>query len=214
MSLRQQLHTQRLNIRQGVSLNADAKTAVQEIAVQIVQPHPCLTLVFFTDEYDHSELCTALTEQLSGPVIGCTSAGQLTHQGFQVGGVSALSLSSPDLQAIPYLIHPLATAAEQVERIAADVQQRLQQSKLHAFGLLLVDGLAKREEMLSATLYRALGDVPIVGGSAGDMLKFKQTFVYHQGRLLQDAAVFTLCMTSLPFTVFKLSIFGPPTNGW
>lgn len=209
MSFSPQTPPSRLHVRQGVSMSVDAHTAVQEIAAQIVQPHPSMTLVFFTDAYDHQALCTALSEQLSGPIIGCTSAGQLTHQGFQVGGISGLSLASPDLQAISYLIHPLNAVAEQVERIAADVQQRLQQSNLHAFGLLLVDGLAKKEEILCASLYRALGDVPIIGGSAGDMLKFKQTFVYHQGRLLQDGAVFTLCLTSLPFTVFKHQHFRP-----
>lgn len=209
MSFSPQTAPSRLHVRQGVSLNTDARAAVQEIAAQIVQPQPSLTLVFFTDAYDHGALCTALTAQLSGPVIGCTSAGQLTSQGFQVGGFSGVSLASADLQAISYLIHPLDAMAEQVERIAADVQQRLQQSGLHAFGLLLVDGLAEREEMLSASLYQAIGDVPIIGGSAGDMLKFKQTFVYHQGRLLQNGAVFTLCMTSLPFTVFKHQHFRP-----
>ncbi len=209
MSFSPQTTPSRLHVRQGVSFNADAYTAVQEIAAQIVQDHPSLTLVFFTDEYDNQALCAALSAKLSGPVIGCTSAGQLTAQGFQIGGISALSLASADLQAISYLIHPLERITEQVEQIAVDVQQRLQQTNQQAFGLLLVDGLAEREELLSASLYRALGDVPIIGGSAGDMLKFKQTFVYHQGRLLQNAAVFTLCLSSLPFTVFKHQHFRP-----
>ena len=209
MSLSPQTSLSRLHIRQGVSMNVDAQSAVREIAVQIAQDQPSLTLVFFTDAYDHQAICAALSEQLIGPVIGCTSAGQLTPQGFQVGGISALSLASPELQAIPYLIHPLDAVAEQVEHIAADVQQRLQHSNLQAFGLLLVDALAKKEEILCASLYRALGDVPLIGGSAGDMLKFKETFVYHQGELLQNGAVFTLCLTSLPFTVFKHQHFFP-----
>lgn len=209
MSFFPQTTPSRLHVRQGLSLSTDAHAAVHEIKEQIIQDHPSLTLVFFTDEYDHQALCAALSEQFNGPVIGCTSAGQLTARGFQIGGISGLSLASTDLQAFSYLIHPLDKVAEQVEQIAADVQQRLQQSNLHAFGLLLVDGLAEREEMLSASLYRALGDVPIIGGSAGDMLKFKQTFVYHQGRLLQNGAVFTLCVTSLPFTVFKHQHFRP-----
>jgi len=209
MSLAPQIPPPRLMVRQGASLSKNAETAVQEIAAQIDQADPSLNLVFFTDEYDKDLLCRAFTEHLRGPVIGCTSAGQLAAQGFQVGGISALSLASPDLQAVPYLIHPLDDVTHQVERIAADVQERLQQANLQAFGLLLVDALAEKEEILSASLYRALGDVPIIGGSAGDMLHFKNTFVYHQGRLLQDGAVFTLCMTSLPFTVFKHQHFQP-----
>jgi hypothetical protein len=209
MSSTPQTPPARLIVRQGASVSNDAETAVQEIAAQIDQADPSLNLVFFTDAYDQDQLCRAFTEHLRGPVIGCTSAGQLAAQGFQVGGISALSLASPDLQAVPYLIHPLNDVAQQVEQIAADVQQRLKQTTAQAFGLLLVDALAEKEEILTASLYRALGDVPIIGGSAGDMLHFKNTFVYHQGRLLQDGAVFTLCITSLPFTVFKHQHFQP-----
>lgn len=198
----------RVIVCQGTSTATAAETAVQEIFSQCGQPDPSLTLVYFDDTYDHQQLCNSL-RQLPGPVIGCTSAGQLTALGFQSGGISGLCLTSSHLQAVPYLIHPLDTLAEQVEVIAADVQDRLACSKLQAFGLLQVDGLAAREEALSATLYRALGDVPIVGGSAGDMLRFKNTFVYYDGKLLSNGAVFTLCMTSLPFTVFKHQHFEP-----
>lgn len=197
-----EVHPPRLTVCQGTTMAADAAEAVREIFSQCSQPDPCLTLVYFADTYDHNQLCRSL-RQLPGPVIGCTSAGQLTPLGFQSGGMSGLSLASAHFKAIPYLIHPLNNLSEQIGVIAADVQDRLHFSKQQAFGMLLVDGLAGREQALSGLLYRALGDVPIVGGSAGDMLRFRQTFVYYQGELLQNAAVFTLCMTSLPFTPFK-----------
>lgn len=202
----------RLTVRQGVSTNPDAALAVQELAAQIRQPESGLNLAFFSDAYDREALGHALQRHLPGPLIGCTTAGQLSPLGFQRGGISGASLASEFFQAVPYLIHPLSNLATQAENIAVDVQRRLQAAKLQAFGLLLADGLAGREELLAASLYRALGDVPIIGGSAGDMLHFKETFVYHDGRLLQDAAVFTLCLTSLPFSVFKHQHFFPTGN--
>ena len=36
------------------------------------------------------------------------------------------------------------------------------------FGLLLIDGLCRREEAVISALYAALDDIPVVGGSAGD----------------------------------------------
>ncbi len=201
-----------LQVRQGYSTHTDAHEAVRELAAQIDQPESKICLAFFSDEYDRQELCRALREQLPGPVIGCTSAGQLSSVGFQRGGISAISLASDQLTAVSYLIQPLSSLLEQVERIAADVQNRLSHSKMPAFGLLLVDGLSAQEELLTASLYRALGDVPIIGGSAGDMLKFQQTFVYHEGQLLRNAATFTLCLTSLPFHVFKHHHFLPTTT--
>nr|WP_320013040.1 FIST N-terminal domain-containing protein [uncultured Desulfobulbus sp.] len=198
----------RVTICQGTSSILDPTKALEDLFTQCdirskgVTGPPQLTQVFFAENYDHSELCKVLSS-LPGTVVGCSSAGQLTSNGFQKDGISAMRLSSSYFKAISYLIKPLDNLVDQVEVIAADVRDRLQFSKQQAFGLLLVDGLSTREEALSATLYRALGDVPIVGGSAGDKLRFENTYLYHNGELLQDCAVFTLCMTSLPFTVFK-----------
>ena len=145
-------------------------------------------------------------------MIGCTTAGQLSEVGFQRGGISGASLASDELSAIPYLIHPLSSLAEQVPEIAKDIQKRLSFTAMSAFGCLLVDGLSMKEEVLISELYMALGNVPIVGGSAGDSLKFKQTFIYFNGELIRDAAVFTLFLTSLPFHVFKHQHFLPSST--
>lgn len=199
----------RLQVRQGLSTNPDVHEAVRDLAAQIKQPNTQVSLIFFSDEYDPQQLGQALKEHLPGPVIGCTTAGQLTEAGFQRGGMSGASLASDELSAIPYLIHPLSSQAEQVSKIAKDVQDRLSLTELPAFGFLLVDGLSMQEEPLISSLYMALGDVPIIGGSAGDSLKFKQTFVYYDGELYRDAAVFTLFLTTLPFHIFKHQHFLP-----
>lgn len=201
-----------LHVKQGSSLNKDAGKAVREIFAQIHQPASQLSLVFFSDDYDQQELARSLAENIPGPVAGCTTAGQLSATGFQRGGITGVSLAGDCLEAVPYLITPLSSVAEQVQKIAIDVHARMRKTSWKAFGLLLVDGLSAREEILAAALYRALGDVPIVGGSAGDMLRFKQTFVYHQGEMYQDAAVFTLVLTALPFLTFKHQHFQPTKN--
>ncbi len=204
--------TPRLSVLQGHSTNIDVNAAVRELAAQICQPNSTICLVFFSDEYDRQTLGRAIQEHLPGLVVGCTTAGQLSSVGFQRSGICGVSLASDELIAEPYLIHPLSSLVEQVGDIAEDVQAKIHRAKLPAFGLLLVDGLSMKEELLTAALFRALGDVPIVGGSAGDMLKFQQTFVYYQGELFNDAAIFTLLLTSLPFHVFKHQHFRPTTT--
>ena len=202
----------RLQVRQGKSSKNDVQGAVRELAEQIRQPNSRVCLVFFSDEYDQQELGQALQEHLPGPVIGCTTAGQLSETGFQRGGISGASLASDELSVVPYLIRPLSARAEQVGKIAEDIQERLSLSNVPAFGFLLVDGLSMQEEVLISALYMALGNIPIVGGSAGDSLKFKQTCVYYNGELWHDAAVFTLFLTTLPFHVFKHQHFIPTTK--
>ena len=191
-----------MKVRQGRSTKTDVREAVRALADQIKQPNTQVSLAFFSNEYDPQLLGLALKKYLPGPVIGCTTAGQLSEVGFQRGGISGASLASDELSVVPYLIHPLSSQTEQVSRIAEDIQKRLSSAELSAFGFLLVDGLSMKEETLISALYMSLGDVPIVGGSAGDSLKFKQTFVYFDGQLFQDAAVFSLFLTTLPFHIF------------
>lgn len=202
----------RLKVLQGKSMHPEVEEAVRELAAQINQPNTQVSLAFFSDEYDPQQLGQALKKHLPGPVIGCTTAGQLSEAGFQRGGISGASLASDELSVVPYLIHPLSQQAEQVKKIAEDVQAKSSLAASSAFGFLLVDGLSMKEEPLISTLYMSLGDVPIIGGSAGDSLRFKQTFVYYDGELYNDAAVFTLFLTTLPFHVFKHQHFLPTSS--
>lgn len=202
----------RLKVLQGKSMHPEVEDAVRELATQINQPNTQVSLAFFSDEYDTQQLGKALKKHLPGPVIGCTTAGQLSEAGFQRGGISGASLASDELSVVPYLIHPLSHQAEQVKKIAEDVQMKISHAASSAFGFLLVDGLSMKEEPLISTLYMSLGDVPIIGGSAGDSLRFKQTFVYYDGQLYNDAAVFTLFLTTLPFHVFKHQHFLPTSS--
>ncbi len=218
MTLRKNLHNSknkmapRLKVRQGISRKPDAQEAVLELAEQLEQPNIKVCLVFFSDEYDPEQLGRAMQKYLPGVVIGCTTAGQLSMEGFQLGGISGASLAGDELSAIQYLIHPLSSHTEQVVEIAGEVRKQMSNSGLPAFGFLLVDGLSMKEEQLISALYMALGNIQIVGGSAGDSLKFKQTFVYYKGKLLHDAAMLTLFSTSLPFRVFKHQHFLPSST--
>jgi hypothetical protein len=44
--------------------------------------------------------------------------------------------------------------------------------------LFLVDGLSHSEELLAMTVQDALGEIPLVGGSSGDGLMFKETGIF------------------------------------
>ena len=76
---------------------------------------------------------------------------------------------------------------------------------------MLIDGLSEREEVVTRVLQNALGNIPVVGGSAGDGLNFARTHVYVDGRFHGDAAVAVLISTARPFTIFKTQHF-VPTN--
>jgi hypothetical protein len=201
----------RLSSRAGVSQAVDPRQAIAEVRAAIEQPGMQVVLLFCSAAYDLPRLASEIRDAFSCPVIGCTSAGQIGPNGYQRGGITAASLASDELVAHPYLISPLSECRARTAEVAARVAARLRHmpAERKAFGLTLVDGLALAEEGLAATLYQGLGNVPIVGGSAGDDLRFERTAVYWDGAFLSDAAVVTIFETSLPFTSFKLQHFRP-----
>ena len=73
--------------------------------------------------------------------------------------------------------------------------------------LLLIDGLSVREELVVSSIYSALGDIPLFGGSAGDDLRFTRTWILHDGEFRSNAAVLVLVDTVRRFTVFRTEHF-------
>jgi hypothetical protein len=48
----------------------------------------------------------------------------------------------------------------------------------NSFAFMLIDGLYVREESVAHAFQYALGKIPLIGGSAGDDLKFAKTSIF------------------------------------
>ena len=147
------------------------------------------------------------------PVIGCTTAGEIAPHGYAEGGILAVGLPAAHFAARALLIEGL----DQIDR--EDLTGRLIRTRqalaadrphwAHEFAFLMVDGLSLREDDLAATLAAGLGPVPLFGGSAGDGLAFGRTFVLHEGRALDNAAVLAMVRSDCRARVFKLDHLQP-----
>jgi hypothetical protein len=71
------------------------------------------------------------------------------------------------------------------------------------FALLFMDGLTGKEEVFVPTLSDSLEGIPIIGGSAGDDLKFKKTEVIFNGTAAEDIAVVVFGQSDIPFGIVK-----------
>lgn len=196
-----------LAVTQAETSERDAAAAVAALRAQLGPAPLDLVLVFCDAGYDLDALGPALKAGFDCPVIGCTGAGQVGACGFERNAIVVAGLRGGGLQAQPLLIAPLADLQAQTAVAAAAVQAAAADKAGRCFALLLVDGLSTCEEYLAAALYRMIGDVPLLGGSAADDLRFERTRVYHDGRFLADAAVLTLFHSTHPFVVFKLQHF-------
>ncbi|MBB4125187.1 hypothetical protein GGR77_000458 [Xanthomonas translucens] len=196
-----------LTVAHAETADRDAVAAVAALRAQLGTAPLDALLLFCDADYDLDALGPAIKAGFDCPVIGCTSAGQIGVCGFQSNGILAAGLRGGVLQAQPLLIAPLSDLQAQVAVAAETVRAATADKAGQFFTLLLVDGLSACEEYLAAALYRMIGNVPLLGGSAGDNLRFERTLVYHDGRFLADAAVLTLFHSRHPFVVFKLQHF-------
>lgn len=176
-------------------------------------PFACLFL-FVSPEADLPALAASLPAAFGAtPVIGCTTAGEITGSGYAEGEIVAVGLPAAMFLATPRLIPDLGRIDGQgvIGRLIRDRQAmaRARPDWEGEFAFLMVDGLSVREDEVASNLARGLGPVPLFGGSAGDGTRFRATFILYQGQILQNAAVVTLIRTAARVRVFSLDHLRP-----
>ncbi|ACS86501.1 FIST N-terminal domain-containing protein [Musicola paradisiaca] len=199
-----------VQLKYASSESLDPGQAVAEFANKLGHEGIDTVIFFCSPNYDLDILGRELKNAFSCPCIGCTSSGQIGTEGFQYSGLLGLGLGK-NFRTHSFMIQPLidysAAVADIAEAIRRDTEAR---PNLQRFGLLLIDGLSMAEERLAANLYQQIGNVPIIGGSAGDDLRFEKTHVYDgHGRFVSDAAIFAVIETDAPIATFKVQHFEP-----
>jgi hypothetical protein len=203
-----------LRIRRGQSRAPDAREAAREFHAAIAQPDMALVIFFCSNEYDLQVFGEEIRRLFAGiQVVGCTTAGEIGPAGYLDYSVSGASFPENSFSVVSGRIdHLQQFEPAAAQALAQDLLQRLesrapQADTNNSFALLLIDGLSVREEAVARTLQIALGRTRLLGGSAGDGLRFGSTHVYFEGRFYSDSAVLMLATTRLPFKLFKAQHF-------
>jgi len=204
----------------SVAIAADRGASPADLAARLADKLPgdglTAVLVFVSAHYDAVEFAEAMAPYYpKTPVYGCTTAGELAPSGLEDESAVALGFRKSDFTIVARPIFDLANFNPENGRgLAREMRAEMACSEVnvsaeHLFGLLLVDGLSRREEAVISAISTALDEIPIVGGSAGDQLRFEKTWIICDGKAYQDAAVILLISTSLPFLAFKCDQFEP-----
>lgn len=203
-------------IRLAQSCAADAREAAEEFFAGVAQPDMTLVVFFCSSAYDRDALGAAMSRTFAGvDVVGCTTAGEIGPAVCTGPSIAGVSFSSEACTAVTGHIEDLQHfEIGDGHVLAQDLMDRLEDAAPGAtgqdrFAFLLVDGLSVREELLAYSLQEALGEIPVVGGSAGDGLGFGSTHVYSSGRFLGNSAVLALVSTPLRVKTFKTQHFVP-----
>lgn len=176
---------------------------------------PLALVMLFASPFDGVEDLPGRAAEVFGdvPVIGCTTAGEISADGYTSGEIIAIGLPAQHF-IVDQILVPNLNDLRENELVGDVIRSRMKLANLQPewsgdFAFLLVDGLSIREDELAAVLSSGLGAVPMFGGSAGDGTRFRQTFVFHGGRALVNAAVLTFVRTTCPVRVFSLDHLMP-----
>lgn len=202
-----------LSIRKGVSSAQDAVVAARELHAALHQPGIKLAVFYCAPGYDLDALGSELGRLFAGVnLIGCTSAGEITPAGYLDGSLTGFSLAMDGMDVATHVI-PLEQSSEQTGREVDAMLRSLgprdgaAPGPRDTFAFLLIDGLAMQEELVVSCVHAMLQGISLIGGSAGDDIRFRATHLYCDGRFRQNVAVLSLVRSSLPFIVFRTQHF-------
>lgn len=195
----------------GNQSGEDVRSVVAKLIATIRQPQMKLVMFFSSKKYDIKEVAKIFKEYLPDVhVVGCTTAGELSNQGFTEGSISALSIAADDFEAAPYLMKEINRkvlfAKDDIIRVAETIG--LSHDSEDGFILTLIDSSQAAEEKILSLLRNNFPKLDIVGGSAADE-DFKETLVSVNGETMENAAAIVFVRTSHEMLFHKENIYTP-----
>jgi hypothetical protein len=187
----------------GQSGDPDARAAGRAAAAAaLTGTDPKLLVVFCGEAYDLAELLAGIKEAAGDtPLIGCSTAGEISTSGPGDAGVVVTALGGPGFE----VATASADAADgRLREAGAEVAACLDRlpDKEHKVLLLLTDGLVGDQSEIVRGAYRVVGaGVPLVGGCAGDDLRMQATAQLHDGRMLRNAVVAAAIASDAPLGI-------------
>ncbi len=196
------------------STKLDIHSAVADLKRQYGEGNPRVVVFFAASTYDIATLGSNMNQAFPGAtVVGCSTAGELADDKMLTESLVAMFLGDDIVEGV---------ASTLVENLSggiciADAFNRLE-NQLHepisaldirkSVGLVIADGLSGAEERLMEQLGNR-SDLFFVGGSAGDDLQFKKTYVFADAKSVSDAAVLVILKLKKDFEILKTQSFKP-----
>lgn len=153
---------------------------------------PDVVILFASPVYAFDVLLEALHAACSpGAVVGCSSAGEFTHEGISASSAVVLALYSENMRFDVHVGRQLrADPYRAAAALAATFHPDADPEFPFLTTLLLIDALAGfGEEFLGAFTAATSGRYQIIGGGAADDATFQNTYVFAGTKALSDAAV-------------------------
>jgi hypothetical protein len=176
----------------GTSNLVNSFDAGREAALKTLESHtatPDVLIIFSSMQYNHKELLGGITSVTGKiPMVGGTTAGEISNIGFSTKSVTIMGLSSDKMK----FICGIGTEMSKSETSCSKSLIKDLESKTNfkdALSLLIFpNGMGGDGVKIIEGLQNHLGtDFEIVGGYLGDDERFESTFQYYNGKVYKDA---------------------------
>ncbi|HEY3924620.1 MAG TPA: FIST N-terminal domain-containing protein [Acidothermaceae bacterium] len=162
-----------------------------------------LIVVFASSELDLGALMADLSTEVDAnvPVVGCTTAGEISTEGPSDRGVVVAAFGGEDFSIAAALAENVGAGLREAGAEVAKAVSLLD-DRPHRILLLLTDGLAGDQQEIVRGAYSVVGaGVPLVGGCAGDDQHMATTSVFFNGQVLTNAIVGVAIGSTSPFGI-------------
>nr|WP_321457940.1 FIST N-terminal domain-containing protein [uncultured Cohaesibacter sp.] len=204
----------------GIGTGEDAYRAGQKAAQEALNglngEDPAVYFVFSTPKYDLDQMLEGVrSTHAQAIIVGATTSGEIVRgEHIAAGqGVSVLALTKGEYEfgiaSAENISGRLDEVGQSLTREAYDMVGKTPYSAV----LIFADCLAGDLQQLFRGAYRTTGPkTPLVGGAASDEMQFKQTYVFHNEKVITCGAVALWIGGNEPFDVMTCHGWEPIGN--
>jgi len=200
------------NVLNVLSTQTEIDAILGEIKSKLTDFNPKFILFFTTQTINAAELNSKLkSEYPKTDIIGCTTAGEIFNGKLLKNSVVVMAFDSEMINDVKvevvqdlYKFENIKPAFSSFEKYFNESMRDMDYKKY--VGIILIDGLSCAEEKVMDSI-GVHTNISFIGGSAGDDLQLKQTYVYANGKVYSNAAVLAILKPNAKFDVIKTQSF-------
>lgn len=202
LSITKQLNMRNLdgessNIKSVLSTKSNEKDAVSDIENQLYGFGIKLVVFFASSIFDQERLSNLMQEAFKDCIVfGCSTAGEIVNNELLKNSVVAMAfnsniISDVKVEVVEQMKEDLSLEAAFIsfERYFNESSYTMDATRY--IGIVLIDGVSMKEEKVMDQIGNRT-NVNFIGGSAGDDLKFTETFVCANGKAYTDSTILVL----------------------
>ncbi|OGI02734.1 MAG: hypothetical protein A2X42_01690 [Candidatus Margulisbacteria bacterium GWF2_38_17] len=203
-----------MNIKTVITHEQNIEKAMEDLKKQLETFNPKLVIYFASSIYSPQELSDKMQSGFTqAQTFGCSTSGELISGTITKNSIVLMALNDKIISDAKIEVIENLSELDQVKSAFVSFENyykaKLNELDLDKYvGLILIDGLRGKEERIMEKI-GALTNLTFVGGSAGDDLKFSQTYVFANGKSYTNAAILILLKTNNGFDILKTQSFNP-----